>query len=563
MGTEIKNCQNCKQDFTIDSEDFGFYEKMQVPPPTFCPQCRMIRRLIWRNESNLYRAPDVRTGKEIFSEFQRTTRAKIYDVEYWKSDAWDAMEYGQDYDFSRPFFEQFKEFLYSVPWPSRSVMNLVNSDYCAEAGNLKNCYLCFNSDMCENCSYCIRLGYTKDSVDCLDGGNGELCYDATLFKEGFKLFFSYNCFESRNIWCSRDLFGCSDCVGCVGLRKKSYYIFNQPYSKEEYFVEVAKLKLNTYSGLRAIMKKMQELAKTRPVRFMNGTHNQNSTGDNLVHTKNAKECWGGNEMQDCKYCQMTYRGVTDSYDYCTWGDKASRIYECQTCGYEADNLKFCFDCWPSCERLEYAFFCRSSSDCFACVGLKKKQYCIFNKQYSKEEYEALVAKIKKQMVEMPYKDSRGNSYGYGEFFPIDLCPYGYNESQMQSLLPLTEAQAKEKGLPWAAIEAKEFATTVSANALPDDISDTKDGILKEIIACIQCKKAYRIIPNELQFLRQQSIPLPRECLTCRRARRAALLKPPVFYDGSCANCKVPFRTTYAPGRPEIVYCDICYQKEVE
>ncbi|MFA6585673.1 MAG: cytochrome C551 [Candidatus Paceibacterota bacterium] len=45
MKSEIKTCQNCKKDFTIEPEDFNFYEKINVPPPTFCPECRMVRRL--------------------------------------------------------------------------------------------------------------------------------------------------------------------------------------------------------------------------------------------------------------------------------------------------------------------------------------------------------------------------------------------------------------------------------------------------------------------------------------------------------------------------------------
>ncbi|KKQ23775.1 MAG: hypothetical protein A3G45_02270 [Candidatus Staskawiczbacteria bacterium RIFCSPLOWO2_12_FULL_37_15] len=39
---EIKNCQNCKKDFTIEPDDFAFYEKIKVPPPVNCPRCRFI-----------------------------------------------------------------------------------------------------------------------------------------------------------------------------------------------------------------------------------------------------------------------------------------------------------------------------------------------------------------------------------------------------------------------------------------------------------------------------------------------------------------------------------------
>ncbi len=43
---EVKTCQNCKQNFTIESEDFVFYEKIDVPPPTFwkIPTFRILLR---------------------------------------------------------------------------------------------------------------------------------------------------------------------------------------------------------------------------------------------------------------------------------------------------------------------------------------------------------------------------------------------------------------------------------------------------------------------------------------------------------------------------------------
>ena len=57
MESENRVCQNCKNDFVIELDDFGFYEKMKVPPPTFCPNCRAQRRFMWRNERSLYKRP--------------------------------------------------------------------------------------------------------------------------------------------------------------------------------------------------------------------------------------------------------------------------------------------------------------------------------------------------------------------------------------------------------------------------------------------------------------------------------------------------------------------------
>ena len=61
---ETKNCQNCKKDFIIEPEDFNFYQKMKVPPPTFCPLCRAQRRFAFRNERKFFRVKDAFTGKD-------------------------------------------------------------------------------------------------------------------------------------------------------------------------------------------------------------------------------------------------------------------------------------------------------------------------------------------------------------------------------------------------------------------------------------------------------------------------------------------------------------------
>ena len=35
-------CQNCKTKFEITADDMRFYERIKVPPPTWCPECRMV-----------------------------------------------------------------------------------------------------------------------------------------------------------------------------------------------------------------------------------------------------------------------------------------------------------------------------------------------------------------------------------------------------------------------------------------------------------------------------------------------------------------------------------------
>jgi len=215
------------------------------------------------------------------------------------------------------------------------------------------------------------------------------------------------------------------------------------------------------------------------------------------------------------------------------------------------------------------------------VGLQKKQYCIFNVQYSKEEYFALREKIIKQMAEMPYRNAKGITYSYGEFFPEEFSPFVYNETQLIDIYPLTKEEAIAKGYSWREPELKEYQTTILASNLPDVILQTPETILKELIQCETCKRAYRITQSEFDFLKKMGIPLPRSCFNCRLAVRFVKLNKPLYYHRQCicmnggrvyknANahshgekpCPNEFETSYAPDCPEIIYCEQCYQAEV-
>ncbi|TSC75133.1 MAG: Uncharacterized protein G01um101430_634 [Parcubacteria group bacterium Gr01-1014_30] len=584
MNPETRTCQNCKNEFTIEPEDFNFYEKIKVPAPTFCPTCRMQRRFAWRNERNLYRGKDRATGKEVFTGIPPHSPLMIYEIEYWRSDAWDSLQYGRSYDFSRHFFEQLKELIYAVPWPSRSVYNIKNSDYSDQAGHLKNCYLCFNLDYTEDSVYSVKAPNCKHVIDVFEVHHSELCYDSVNITECSRTFYSADCDSCLDVWFSKNLVGCNNCVGCVNLRNKSYHIFNAPYSKEDYKKKLEAMNFRSRQGVEEIKKQVYDFWLQYPVKFMRGLRNLNSTGEALRNTKNARDCYMVQDAENVKYVQMTYIGTTDSWDYSVWGNKSARMYETLVCGDECDSLRFSFDCWPACRNLEYCVACRSSADCFGCVGLKKKQYCIFNKQYSKEEYEALREKIISHMNEMPYVDSKGIVYKYGEFLPTEFSPFAFNETMLADYFPLSKDEAIAKGYKWKDPELREYQITMSAEKIPDSIDETTDEILKEILQCASCKRAFRIVRQELDFYRRIGIPLPNLCHNCRYLARFGLINRPKFYTRSCHcggqksqsgiyqntakhfhgqdPCPNEFETSYAPERPEIVYCEKCYQSEV-
>src|SRR3990167_3749439 len=94
--SENKICQNCKAEFIIEPEDFNFYKRIDVPPPTFCWKCRAVRRMAFRNMRHLYARSCDATGKKIFTLMPPDNKMPVYENKYWNSDSWDPMDYGRE-----------------------------------------------------------------------------------------------------------------------------------------------------------------------------------------------------------------------------------------------------------------------------------------------------------------------------------------------------------------------------------------------------------------------------------------------------------------------------------
>ena len=196
-----------------------------------------------------------------------------------------------------------------------------------------------------------------------------------------------------------------------------------------------------------------------------------------------------------------------------------------------------------------------------CTSLKRKSYCILNKQYSKEEYEKLAAQIREDMVKNPYIDNMGRKFSYGEFFPPEMSLFPYNKSNAMRFFPKTKTEALSLGYQWDDYENPVTEATITSSQLPSAIKETSDTVLDEVIRCADCPKSYRIVKGELGLLRKLNLPVPHSCPKCRENKRFARMTMPKFYSRKCQNCNKPIYTPYSPQDPKIVYCVECYQKE--
>src|SRR3989338_7822018 len=165
--SEKKICQNCRGEFVIELDDFVFYEKIKVPMPTFCPECRLVRRLSFRNEKSLYRNECGKCKKSILAVFPKDSELTVYCRPCWWGDGWDGKEYGLDFNKLENFFSQIKNLLRRVPLSSLFGIytTLKNSEYTNMVTDLKNCYMITHSDFDENCLYGSVLDRCKECVD--------------------------------------------------------------------------------------------------------------------------------------------------------------------------------------------------------------------------------------------------------------------------------------------------------------------------------------------------------------------------------------------------------------
>ena len=191
MKAETRNCAKCKNRFTIDPEDFDFYAKISVPPPTWCPECRNQRRMAWREERVLYRGTCALCGKAIVTMHAPGGPFTIYCRECYKSDKWDPTSYGRDYDFNKPFFKQYRELMEAVPRPALTGQNLVNSDFTHGCIGVKNCYYLFWSYFSENSGNCYGLLLSKNAYDCYVADNSDNGYELLHCNRMYKVRFGY------------------------------------------------------------------------------------------------------------------------------------------------------------------------------------------------------------------------------------------------------------------------------------------------------------------------------------------------------------------------------------
>jgi len=547
-------CGQCKQSFKVEKEDIDFYKMLRVPPPKKCPNCRQRNRRAFINYTTIFKRSCSAPGhsEKIISQVPENSAFPVYDFDYYWSGEWDPLSYGREYDPDASFFDQFRNLLDRVPQPAstRDPMS-VNSEYTTYGIQLKNCYYVFGGLSSENVSYSNWPIRTKDSLEILVSRDSERCYEVIEIDHCYNcrfVYFSGNCLDSDFLY---DCQNCDHCFGCVNLRNKKYHFFNKPLSKEEYEKKKREIDLGDREIIVRWQKEFEEFLEKSPKRITFNVRTVNSVGNFLKNCEDCYHCFFLADGQHNRYTEIEL-GCKDSMDLLL-GGSPSKCYETVS-PYDGSGLRFSTNCRGECLDSEYSLNIKDSSDCFGCIGMENKRFCIFNKQFSEEEYWLKVDEIKTAMLE------RGE---YGEFFPMSFSPFPYNSTIAHLSFPITEKKAAGKNLWWQEPQTSEFSGRVlSKNEIPKNIRDVKDDILDGAVRCEVTEKPFRIIREELEFYRRQNLPIPMIHPAERLRSRFSWMGFFNFAEADCVKCGSKIIGNISKNFDKNIYCQSCYNKEI-
>ena len=483
----------------------------------------------------------------MLSHYPPETPLPVFSQAHWHSDAVDNTMHGRVFDFGRPFFDQYHDLSRVVPRPAlfTDYLRDENCSYTNYSGRNKNCYLIFDSDESHDCYYGYSVNGSRSSCDLFRVENLELCYEAVDSRNCYQCAFISDCDGCSDSFMLANCIGCKHCLMCSNLQQKEYYVLNERVSPER-FHELCR-SLRSATILAELRKSFDQLRRRQPQKAVRGSQNDNVLGNYLLNSKNAHWCFDCRDLRDGRYCFQTFMKANDCMDVDQVGE-AQLCYECSNIGYNAYNCRFCFSCLNQISDLTYCEACfNGCTNLFGCIGLKRKTFCILNKQYSESDYRALLPRIVKHME---------HTGEWGEFFPASISPFPYNLTHASFYFPLSKNEALGRGLRWR--DDPEPTNESIGPQVPDSIDSVPDAILQQPLRCQQTGKAYKIIKQELELYRTLGVPLPRLCFDARHLTRLTSRTPRNLWERSCANCASPLRVAYDPAVGDIVHCEQCY-----
>jgi len=546
----MKMCPISGDTFEVDEYDRVLLDKLVVkigekkidlPDPELAPSVRRRLKLMRRNEHHLYHTTCGLSGKKTISRIVPELWVPVYTNAAWASDDWECTDFGIERDAEGSVFEKINQLARSVPYQDMigSLTNTTtNALYTNYTADITDSYMVFDAHTINKCYYLTKARRCDDCVD----GHGLMdcrrCYECIDSQWLMKCGWAQQCSHCRDCWWMLDCHNCESCIWCVWQSHKQYCIFNQQATKEQ-FEEFREKCIASWRNIDETKQRKTLIAEDRdlPATVTNSSWIHEST--DIEWSQDLRWCSEMSEAQDC-------------FDVCSYWHKSFLMTNSAQVGRFSHHIWMSSTVWKS-EHLLYCIDTKKCSHCFGCVNMKGKQYCIFNKQYTKEEYEEIVPQLIEQMQD---------DWVWWEWFPSTCCLFPYNDSKANEVYPIAKVIDSEwnvlvENLEWSGIVTVEDSQAFISKAVLDlwweqkisllwRMKDSEVNIPKETktveskdLASLQSDisleelsrlvvlwertgRPYRFVKGELLIYKALGVPLPRLHWEERGKRRVEL-----------------------------------------
>ncbi len=312
---EKRSCKHCEKVFEITDVDLKFYETLQISPPTWCPGCRLMRKMAWSNEGFLYHNECKNCKKKLISYIPSSDTKKVLCMPCYTSDSNDPLSYGTNYNPQKSIFLQMHEMGRNVRYKHLAVAaSSENSEYAHQAGQCKNCYMVFHTNDAEGCYYGYAIKKSKDCIDTYRCHDSENCYECIDINRCHSLAYCQDCDNCSEMRFCRNCIGCKNCFLCVGLKNKNFHILNQEYSPIEYKKRIEEYNTGSAKMKQVAIEQLQELIPKNFFKNLQQLFTENCTGDHMFQCQNTFDSFDVTNLQDCKFFYQSLFDAKNCYD---------------------------------------------------------------------------------------------------------------------------------------------------------------------------------------------------------------------------------------------------------
>ncbi|MDA1038207.1 MAG: hypothetical protein O2877_00785 [bacterium] len=552
-----RTCELTGEKWMMDEEEIGWYKKFNVPPHPWSPLTRMKHLVGFWEVYQFWYVQHPGTGKRFLSATHPSTGIPVLPDEEWFDKDFSTLN--QEVDLQQSIFDQIRTLELRVPFPAlRSIKKPENSIAVMSCGDVNSYFVM--ACRSKNSFYSTDVMDLEDSAEVSAGSAIQGSYHILQSHRIFNCRFLHGCYDCLNSMFLFDCRNCENCFGATNKRNKKYLWMNEQLSKEEWEKRFAEVDMRRRSQIETYKQDFSELMRKEAIWPENFNEKcTNVLGEYMVNAVDCKYVFAGVEGPYRNLYHVVYLSGHAEDSAFTAGLYGSSLAYLSQSVVDCNDVKFCWSC-VRCQRMEYSIFCYDCEDCFGCIGLRRKRFCIFNKQYTEDDYWKKVDEIKCAMFE------RGEC---GQFFPAKLFlgywPEGglvlYNAQDEASIYDPLVFDPEGDGAMGSITER----TGVDASTVPDDIDDMTDEAWTNVaVFDKEFGRRFAYLKPELDWYRKQKLGAPREHFIKRVYDLLLEQNLMMFEKKSCEACGASITVAQSVSYPDRkIYCKSCYLKYLE